>query len=64
MAKKKDENCECGGEFEWSTYCGANVCTKCGNHKGLARCFCGWSESGGDGRQELIALGEQIEPED
>jgi len=36
----------------------------CDNHQNLARCFCGWSESGGDGRQELIEMGETIEPED
>ena len=36
-------------------YCGANVCDDCEYHDGLARCYCGWSESGGDGRQELRA---------
>ena len=30
-------------EYEWSDYCGAYVCKKCGHHKGLARCFCGWN---------------------
>jgi hypothetical protein len=30
----------------------------------MARCFCGWSLSGGDGRAELEEMGEVIEPED
>lgn len=50
-------------EYLFSRYCGARVCG-CGDHKGLARCFCGWSASGGDGRRELIEMGETIEPED
>ena len=54
----------CNCEFEFSRYCAAEVCIHCGSHKGLARCYCGWAESGGDGRQELIDLGETIEPED
>ena len=33
---------ECEHNYQWSKYCGANVCSKCGDHKGLARCFCGW----------------------
>lgn len=44
--------------------CGAKVCLICDDHKGLARCFCGWSRSGNDGRQELIDMGETIDPED
>ena len=58
------EKCHCQGVFVFSKYCGANVCLVCDNHQNLARCFCGWSESGGDGRQELIEMGETIEPED
>lgn len=53
-----------GHEYEFSTYCGAHVCLECDDHKGLARCFCGWSASGGDGRWELEAMGETIEADD
>ena len=28
-------------EYHWSRYCGAKVCD-CGDHEGLARCYCGW----------------------
>lgn len=57
--------CENGEhEYYMSQYCGANVCDKCGDHKGLARCYCGWSRDGGDGRRELTELGETIEEED
>lgn len=38
--------CDCGGEYDFRTYCGAFVCSSCGDHRGLARCFCGWSKSG------------------
>lgn len=36
--------CRCGGTYWWSNYCGAWVCDNedCGDHRGLARCFCGW----------------------
>lgn len=44
-------------------YCGAYTCSECGNHHGLARCFCGWSLSGRDGRAELEEEGEVIEPD-
>lgn len=54
----------CGSECTFSKYCAAFVCNSCLNHVGLARCYCGWSESGGNGRQELIEMGETIEPED
>ena len=50
----------CDGEAYGVRYCGAYVCTKCGKHHGLTRCFCGWSEYGGDGRAELIEMGETI----
>jgi hypothetical protein len=43
-----------------SRTCGAAICDSCGWHKGLARCFCGWSASGGNGRSELVELGETI----
>ena len=48
-------------DYEYSKYCGAYVCYDCDHHKGLARCYCGWSESGGDGYRELREMGEQIE---
>jgi hypothetical protein len=47
--------------FHFSRYCGAKVCADCGEHKGLARCYCGWSASGGDGYRELVEMGERIE---
>ena len=42
--------------------CGANVCMDCNDHEGLARCYCGWALSGGNGYTELLDMGEQIEP--
>ena len=48
-------------EYEFRNYCGAKVCAHCDDHKGLARCYCGWSKSGGDGYAELIDMGEQID---
>jgi len=57
--------CEkCGGEMRFDSHCGANVCVECDNHKGLARCFCGWAANGGDGRRQLEEMGETIDPED
>ncbi len=61
---KNKERCECGGDCWFNEYCGAYVCLWCGDHKGLARCFCGWSESGQDGYRELVEMGETIEPEE
>lgn len=43
------------------TQCGCFVCDDCDHHDGLARCFCGWSLSGGDGRAELEEMGETID---
>lgn len=54
----------CDHEYEFSSHCGADVCVKCEHHKKLARCFCGWSASGGNGHFELQEAGETIEPED
>ena len=54
----------CDHDYYFSPYCGAKVCSKCDHHEGLARCYCGWSASGGDGRRELIEMGETIEPDD
>ena len=48
-------------EYEPRVFCGASVCAICNDHKNLARCFCGWSLSGRDGRTELIEMGEIIE---
>jgi hypothetical protein len=58
----KTKKCpHCGDEMFMSGYCGAYVCDGCEYHDGLARCYCGWSASGGNGRQELEAMGETIE---
>ena len=54
---------QCGGEMSRDNTCGVAVCDSCGNHKGLARCYCGWSASGGDGYRELQEMGEQIDPD-
>jgi hypothetical protein len=40
--------------------CGVGVCYDCGDHKGLVRCFCGWAASGGNGRRELLEMGETL----
>lgn len=53
----------CQGEAIFFPNCGAYVCFSCGNHLGLARCYCGWSATGGDGRNELIEMGETIDPD-
>ena len=50
-------------DYEFDRSCGADVCRRCEWHKGLARCFCGWAASGGDGRDELRELGENIDEE-
>lgn len=50
-------------QFEFRNYCGARVCVTCGDHEGLARCYCGWAASGGDGYRELLEWGETIEPD-
>jgi hypothetical protein len=58
-------NDKCEHEYEFSRYCGAYVCNICNDHKGLSRCYCGWTASGsGDGRRELEEMGETIESED
>ena len=49
------------GHYEFSRYCGAYVCNHCDDHKNLARCYCGWSKTGSDGRKELEEMGEQID---
>lgn len=50
----------CGKEARFTRYCGAWVCDDCGAHVGLARCYCGWAASGGNGRRELEDMGENI----
>ena len=55
------DKCACGGNYERNRYCGCKVCDKCGDHKGLARCYCGWAADGGDGRKQLEEMGETIE---
>lgn len=65
-AFRKDLACEDGNhdyDDRVDPSCGAFVCRECDHHKGLARCFCGWSASGGDGYRELIEMGERIEDE-
>lgn len=53
-------NCQQDAVY-FSRFCGAKVCDNCGEHLGLARCFCGWAASGGNGYVELLECGEQIE---
>lgn len=53
----------CTHRYVFNRACGATVCQDCDEHKGFARCFCGWSRSGGDGYRELIEAGETIEPD-
>jgi hypothetical protein len=55
------DSAHCDGETEFAESCGAYVCATCDKHIGLTRCYCGWSESGGDGYQELLEMGETIE---
>jgi len=51
-------------EYEMSRSCGALVCDDCGDHKGLERCYCGWSRTNpGHGYEELIEAGETIDEE-
>ena len=50
--------------YKFNRFCGAHLCVECDDHRGLARCFCGWSKtSPGRGREELIEMGETIEEE-
>ena len=52
----------CKHEYQFDRFCGVEVCARCDEHKGLARCYCGWSKTRpGEGRQELIEMGETIE---
>ena len=44
--------------------CGAYVCFDCDDHEGLARCYCGWARNGGNGREQLVSMGESVEDDD
>lgn len=64
MSGEREKECpECGDTMRPSTHCGVMVCEndECGYHDGLARCYCGWSLSGNNGRRELEEMGETIE---
>lgn len=45
--------------FHFSRYCGAFVGPG-GEHFGMARCYCGWAASGGNGIRELEEMGEVL----
>lgn len=53
----------CDGRYTFSRGCGAYVCDECDDHKRLDRCYCGWSKNGRNGLQELIEMGETIDPD-
>ena len=48
-------------DYLFEVFCGAEVCMDCDDHKGLARCYCGWSANGGAGYAQLLDMGETIE---
>ena len=55
LNKKKRDVCpHCGGEYAFSQYCGVDVCTNCGYHKNLGRCFCGWNLRPGERLEDDI----------
>jgi hypothetical protein len=51
---------KCNDVIWFNAHCGAWVCESCGQHKGLARCYCGWAADGGDGREQLVDAGENL----
>ena len=56
---------KCKHDYVFSPYCCTYRCLKCDDHKGLARCYCGWSKTyPGRGREELEEMGEVIDPEE
>ena len=61
MSYCSDATCFCGGEYVFNKHCGALVCNRCDEHQGMARCYCGWSQSGEDGYMELEEEGEVID---
>jgi hypothetical protein len=65
LNEEQEESCRdelgchnCDGKYSFNNHCGAHVCEDCDDHKGLARCYCGWSASGDDGYRELSEGGE------
>lgn len=57
---------KCKGKVWYDRSCAAYVCDTCGAHhinypSVGARCWCGWSASGGNGRRELIDMGECLD---
>lgn len=58
QAEERCDDGECW--YTWSRYCGAKVCAYCGDHDGLAHCYCGF----GGGRSYLEGAGEVIDEED
>jgi len=44
----------CSHDFVMNRMCGVEVCYDCGEHKGLARCFCGWNLSAGERLQDDV----------
>ena len=40
--------------YVWSDYCGAKVCTRCNDHKGLAKCYCGYGLAEGERLEDDI----------
>jgi hypothetical protein len=48
---------ECNHQYEFRNYCGARVCRECGDHKGLARCYCGWGLMPGERLEDDIGEG-------
>jgi len=51
--------------YTFRRYCGAYVCENCEDHRGLARCYCGWSTTRpSEGAQELAEMGENLEEEE
>jgi translation initiation factor 2 beta subunit (eIF-2beta)/eIF-5 len=63
---------ECAHNWHRNDSCGAYVCTSCFQHANVnretqeviqtfVRCICGWAQDGGNGRQQLIEMGENLE---
>ena len=57
----KETNMAHKHDYVFSRHCGANICYWCDDHQGLARCYCGWATDGGNGRDQLRDLGENLE---
>jgi hypothetical protein len=63
---------KCTHSWERVDSCGAYVCSHCTQHANVnretqqviqtfVRCICGWAQDGGNGRQQLIEMGENLE---